>query len=123
MRHGRADAIALARSSRVVLAARGKKLVRFDMTADPPDDNDLAAHILGPTGNLKAPTIRVGDTLLVTRVVRVIKDPATGKPLRSVEDKVGQLTITSVDATSAVGMFSGSGKPKTGDTVKTPPAQ
>jgi curli biogenesis system outer membrane secretion channel CsgG len=67
--------------------------------------------------------VKVGDTLLVTRVVRVIKDPATGKPLRSVEDKVGQLTITSVDATSAVGMFSGSGKPKTGDTVKTPPAQ
>jgi curli biogenesis system outer membrane secretion channel CsgG len=64
--------------------------------------------------------VHVGDTLVVTRVVRVIKDPATGKPLRSVEDKIGQLTITSVDATSAVGSFLGAGKPKTGDTVKTP---
>ena len=65
MRHGRDEAIALARSARTVLAARGKSLVRFDMTADPPDDDTLAAHILGPTGNLKAPTLRVGETLLV----------------------------------------------------------
>jgi len=64
--------------------------------------------------------VKVGDKLAVTRVVRVVKDPATGKPLRSIEDPVGQLTITSVDASSAVGTFNGSGKPKTGDTVKTP---
>ena len=35
------------------------------MRKDPPDDNTLAAAILGPTGNLKAPTLRIGDTLLV----------------------------------------------------------
>jgi hypothetical protein len=35
------------------------------MKKDPPDDETLAAHLLGPTGNLKAPTLRVGDTLLV----------------------------------------------------------
>ncbi len=64
--------------------------------------------------------VHVGDNLLITRISRVIKDPATGKPLRTVEDKVGQLTITSVDASSAVGTFTGEGKPKTGDTVKTP---
>lgn len=64
--------------------------------------------------------VKVGDKLTVSRVVRVVKDPATGKPLRSIEDAVGQLTITSVDADSAVGSFSGAGKPQTGDTVKTP---
>lgn len=32
---------------------------------DAPDDDTLAAHLLGPTGNLKAPTVRVGKTLLV----------------------------------------------------------
>ncbi|QNI33784.1 curli production assembly protein CsgG [Alloacidobacterium dinghuense] len=64
--------------------------------------------------------LKVGDKLAVSRVVRVVKDPATGKPLRSIENAVGQLTITSVDASSAVGTFSGSGKPQTGDTVKTP---
>ena len=31
----------------------------------PPDDDTLASVILGPTGNLKAPTLRLGDTLLV----------------------------------------------------------
>ncbi len=35
------------------------------MKNDPPDDDTLLAHILGPTGNLKAPTLRLGDTLLV----------------------------------------------------------
>jgi len=50
----------------------------------------------------------------------VVKDPTTGKPLRSIENALGQLTITSVDATSAVGTFSGTGPLKTGDTVKTP---
>ena len=64
--------------------------------------------------------LKVGDKLAVSRVVRVVKDPATGKPLRSIEDSIGQLTITSVDAASAVGSFSGSGAPKVGDTVKTP---
>ena len=33
--------------------------------AAPPDDDTLAGAMLGPTGNLKAPTLRVGGTLLV----------------------------------------------------------
>lgn len=64
--------------------------------------------------------VHVGDKLNVTRVTRVIKDPATGRPLRSIEETLGQLTITSVDPNSAVGHFSGSGTLKVGDTVKTP---
>ena len=64
--------------------------------------------------------LKVGDKLLVTHPVRVIKDPTTGKPLRSIENQVGQLTITSVDSGSAVGSFTGTGKPQVGDTVKTP---
>lgn len=64
--------------------------------------------------------LKVGDKLAVTRVVRVVKDPATGKPLRSIEAPVGQVTVTSVDSDSAVGSFSGAGKPQTGDTVKSP---
>jgi hypothetical protein len=62
---GRAEALALARSAKHVITGRGKNVVTFDMKTDPPDDDTLAAAILGPTGNLKAPTIRVGDTLLV----------------------------------------------------------
>jgi len=35
------------------------------MKKDAPDDATLLAHMLGPTGNLRAPAIRVGKTLLV----------------------------------------------------------
>lgn len=62
--------------------------------------------------------IAVGDNLFVKRVDRVIKDPVTGKPLRSIESVVGTLTITSVDPDSSVGKFSGAGKPEIGDHVK-----
>jgi hypothetical protein len=62
---GRAEALALARSVRRVITGRGRNVVTFDMKKDPPDEDTLAAAVLGPTGNLKAPTLRVGDTLLV----------------------------------------------------------
>lgn len=62
--------------------------------------------------------VHVGDRLTVTRVSRVIKDPATGQPLRSIEDPVGQIQITSADEGSAVGTFTGAGQPKVGDAVK-----
>ena len=64
-RRGRDEALALARSADRVVAARGKKVVTFDMKADPPDEATLLAHLLGPTGNLRAPALRRGKTLLV----------------------------------------------------------
>lgn len=64
-RIGRDEALALARSAARVLVARGRGVVEFDMQKHPPDDDTLAAHLLGRTGNLRAPTIRVGRTLLV----------------------------------------------------------
>jgi hypothetical protein len=51
-------------------------------------------------------------------VGRKITDPATGKVLRQMEDAIGELTITEVDASSAVGKFSGSGAAKVGDVVR-----
>ena len=44
---------------------RGKKVVTFHMKKSPPDDDTLASHLLGPTGNLRAPTLKKGRTLLV----------------------------------------------------------
>ena len=64
-RYGRDEALALAKTADVVIAAKGKKIVTFDMKDDPPDDDTLAAHLLGPTGNLKAPAIRRGKMLIV----------------------------------------------------------
>lgn len=65
--------------------------------------------------------VRVGDRLQVTRKIRDIKDPATGKVLRSIEDKVGEVTITEVDEASAVGQFTGAAAAKAGDVVKSAP--
>jgi len=62
--------------------------------------------------------VRVGDTLAVKHVDRVINDPVTGKPIHTVESMVGTLVVSSVDADSAVGKFTGSGTPKVGDRVK-----
>lgn len=48
-----------------MIVAKGKNVVRFDMKKDAPDDETLLTHLLGPTGNLRAPTLRVGKALLV----------------------------------------------------------
>jgi arsenate reductase-like glutaredoxin family protein len=64
-RKGRDAALALAKTADRVIVGRGKKVVAFDMRQAPPDDDTLAAYLLGPSGNLKAPTLRLGDTLLV----------------------------------------------------------
>ena len=65
IKYGRTEALRLAKSARRVVTGRGKNPITFDMVNEPPDDTTLAAAILGPPGNLKAPTIKIGDTLLV----------------------------------------------------------
>ncbi len=48
-----------------IVVGRGKKVILMDMKKDAPDDETLASYLVGPTGNLKAPTIRRGRTLIV----------------------------------------------------------
>jgi arsenate reductase-like glutaredoxin family protein len=48
-----------------VVAARGQSVVEFDLKKDKPDTETLLGYLMGPTGNLRAPTARVGKTLLV----------------------------------------------------------
>jgi arsenate reductase-like glutaredoxin family protein len=64
-KQGRAEALALAKTASVIHIAKGKKIVTFDMSKDPPDDDVLVEQMLGPTGNLRAPTIKKGKTLYV----------------------------------------------------------
>ena|ERR1700685_2310275 len=59
------QALELARGASRVVVAKGKKVVSFDMRKDPPDDDVLLAHLLGPSGKLRAPVMRRGSTLLV----------------------------------------------------------
>ena len=64
--------------------------------------------------------LKVGDRLQVSRKVREVKDPATGKVLRSVEDQLGVVVITEVDEASSVGKYTGP-PAKVGDVVKSAP--
>ncbi len=61
----REAALELARTVDKVVVGKGKKVVTFDLKHAPPDEDTLAAALLGPTGNLKAPTLRLGKLLLV----------------------------------------------------------
>jgi arsenate reductase-like glutaredoxin family protein len=64
-RKGPDEALKLARHADRIVVAKGKKVVTFDMKKDAPDNDTLLAHLIGPTGNLRAPTLRLGKTLLV----------------------------------------------------------
>jgi len=83
----------------------------------------LVADVSGSTLIInvgKKSGVHVGDKLIVSRQVRTVKDPTTGKVIKSVEDKVGEATVTEADNDSATVTFSGSGPAKVGDVVKTP---
>jgi arsenate reductase-like glutaredoxin family protein len=45
------------------LVAKGKKLDEFRSSARPP--KELVDAMLGPTGNLRAPCLKVGKTLVI----------------------------------------------------------
>ena len=60
---GRDDARELAAKAARVIVAKGKKITTFK-PGGKPDDDTLDA-MLGPTGNLRAPTLVTGKTVLV----------------------------------------------------------
>ena len=57
---GRAEAEALVAEAETIYVARGRK--QTELPASEPGAADL---MLGPTGNLRAPVVRVGSTLIV----------------------------------------------------------
>ena len=46
-------------------ATKGKKVVHVDLEREKPDRATLEGLLIGPSGNLRAPTLRRGRTLLV----------------------------------------------------------
>ncbi len=62
---GTNEALELAATANKVIVARGKKLVEHDMKKDRPSNEELAKVIIGPSGNLRAPTLMVGKNMLV----------------------------------------------------------
>ena len=61
--------------------------------------------------------LKKGDRLEVKRVSREVKDPDTGKVIRVVADKVGEIVLTDVDESSSEGNFVGRGAAKVKDKV------
>lgn len=57
-------ALALAREVKEVIAMRGAKVTRI-LISDKTTDAELLDVIIGPSGKLRAPTVRAGETLLV----------------------------------------------------------
>jgi len=48
-----------------IIVMKGKKVTTFDLKKDQPGTADLLAIMLGSTGNLRAPTLVRGKTVLV----------------------------------------------------------
>ena len=65
IRYDAKEALKILKDVKTLIAMKGKKVVTFDLKNDPPDEETLLAHLIGPTGNLRAPTARVGDILMV----------------------------------------------------------
>ncbi len=59
----RKDAAAIAKQASLVIVAKGKKVSEFKPAGKA--GKELVDAMLGPTGNLRAPTIRAGKTVLV----------------------------------------------------------
>jgi arsenate reductase-like glutaredoxin family protein len=62
---GFADGKSLLKGIDDLYAAKGKKVVHFDLRDGMPADADLEAVMLGPTGNLRAPVVKVGKALAI----------------------------------------------------------
>ena len=45
--------------------AKGKNVIHVNLKKDKPDLASVVELILGPTGNLRAPALRLGKTLVV----------------------------------------------------------
>ena len=60
---GRKDAADIAKAASTVIVAKGKNVSTFKPGGKAP--KELVDMMRGPTGNLRAPTLRVGKTIVV----------------------------------------------------------
>ncbi len=65
VRYGDSDALELVEGKSTLLVAKGKKVTKVDLRKDRPEDAALVGMMLGPTGNLRAPTLVVGKKVIV----------------------------------------------------------
>lgn len=111
-----------------VMAAVGSTGDQLDAKAEalPTRKVEVSGLVADVSGNVliinvgRSAGLQVGDKLEISRAVRTVKDPATGKVIKTITSKVGDATVTDVDASSATVNFTGGGPAKVGDVAKTP---
>lgn len=111
-----------------VIAAVGSTGEQLDSKADAlpqhkAEYSGLVADVSGNTLILNIGSkagVHVGDAVEISRALRTVKDPATGKVIKTVTNKIGDGTVTEVDADSATVSFTGGAPAKVGDVAKTP---
>ena len=64
-RFSRKDALAFVRKADDLYASKGQKVIHVDLKKQKPGDDELAALVIGPSGNLRAPSFFAGKTLVV----------------------------------------------------------
>lgn len=61
---GKEEALKLAESVSEIYSARGNKVTHINLK-DKPSDQELLDAMIGPTGNLRAPSLKVGNKLII----------------------------------------------------------
>lgn len=85
-----------------------RKIELSGVVADVSGDT-LVLNLGGKSG------VKVGDVLEVSRPLRSIKDPTTGKVIKVITQKVGTATVTEVDDQSSTATFKGAAPVRIGD--------
>ncbi len=64
-RFGEKEALRLAQDADEMYVAKRGNVVYFDLKKRKPSKAELLAAMMGPTGNLRAPVMRMGRTLVI----------------------------------------------------------
>lgn len=64
-KYGLEKAKSLLKNVHKIYSARGKKVTCVDLKKESVDDATLAKLLIGPSGNLRAPTLKIGKNLMV----------------------------------------------------------
>lgn len=69
-----ASALELLQEATRLVVAKGKKVVDLNLKKERPDNDELQKLILGPSGFLRAPTIRIGKTYAIGFTEEMYRD-------------------------------------------------
>lgn len=60
-----ADALKLVGQVNDLYVTRGTKVIHINLKTERPDDETLLGLLIGPSGKLRAPTLKIGKTMIV----------------------------------------------------------